>query len=72
MGTQKTGADDELAIPTRRNALNRRNTPSFNRRASAYALNRLADVISGRRTTPRGQGRALLRERRRSNLARAT
>lgn len=72
MATQKTGKDNELAIPTRRNALTRGRTPSFARRATAFGLNRLADVVSGNRTTQRGTGRALLRERRRLNLSRTT
>jgi len=67
-----TVRDSEIGALTRRNPVTAGNTPSFLRRAAAYGLNRLADVISGQRTTPRGTGRALLRERRRLNLARAT
>lgn len=72
MPEQNTVRDSEIGALTRRNPITARNRPAWWRRATAYGLNRLADVISGQRRTPKGTGRALLRDRRRLNLARAT
>jgi len=69
---QNTVKDREIGALTRRNPITGGNRPAWWRRATAYGLNRLADAVSGQRTTQSGTGRALLRERRRLNLARAT
>jgi len=65
--------DSELPAPTRPEAKPGKKLPSWWKRATSYAVRRLADVAGGRnnRTQP-GEGRALLRERRNLRLGRAT
>lgn len=72
MPIPNNAVDTELPAPTRPPARQGGSRPAWWRRATAYGLNRLADTLQGRRRTPIGQGRALLRERRRLNLARTT
>lgn len=73
MPIPNNAVDNELPSPTRRRAQAGGFRPAWWRRAVGYGLNRLADVVGGGgRRTPRGEGRALLRERRRLNLARTT
>lgn len=62
----------DVELPTRTRAGRSASRPSWWRRATAYGLNRLADSLQGTRRTPRGEGRALLRERRNLRLARRT
>ena len=62
----------DIELPTRSRAIRGGTRPSWWRRATAYGLNRLADSLQGTRRTARGEGRALLRERRYARLARTT
>ena len=62
----------DIELPTRARALQGGNRPSWWRRATAYGLNRLADSLQGTRRTARGEGQALLRERRYLRLGRTT
>lgn len=73
MPIPNSSRDLEIPTPTRRIANRGGDRPAWWRRAVAFGLNRLADSVSGgpRRTTT-GQGRELIRERRRLNLARTT
>jgi len=69
MPIPNNAVDTELPSPTRPE-LTPGARPAWWRRATAYGLNRLADAIEGRRNTPAGTGRALLRERRNLRLGR--
>lgn len=62
----------DVELPTRTRAGRGGTRPAWWRRATAYGLNRLADALQGTRRTARGEGRALLRERRNLRLARTT
>lgn len=71
MPVPNNAVDTEIPSPTRPDATPG-GRPSWWRRATAYGLNRLADALEGRRRTPAGAGRALLRERRNLRLNRTT
>jgi hypothetical protein len=65
--------DSELPSPTRAEARPGGKLPSWWKRATSYAVRRLADTTGGGRSrTQRGEGASLLRERRNLRLGRAT